>query len=85
MRGIAQAAFGLIAAAALASAASDVHDLKADSFASFVTKHDIVLAEFFAPWYGAQQSESMVLAKYLLLGAATAKLSPPSTRRLRRR
>jgi len=51
MLGLGKAAFGLIAAAALASAASDVHDLKGDTFASFITDNDIVLAEFFAPWY----------------------------------
>jgi len=47
------AALGLVAAlATLASAASDVHDLKKDTFASFVQEHDLVLAEFFAPWCG---------------------------------
>jgi len=51
MRGLGNAVFGLLAAAAVASAASDVHDLKTDSFAAFINDHDIVLAEFFAPWY----------------------------------
>jgi len=33
-------------------AASDVHDLKTDNFKDFVSSHDLVLAEFFAPWCG---------------------------------
>lgn len=45
------AALGLLGAAALA-AASDVHDLKQDTFKSFVQENDLVLAEFFAPWCG---------------------------------
>ncbi|RMD41656.1 hypothetical protein DV735_g3501, partial [Chaetothyriales sp. CBS 134920] len=32
--------------------ASDVHDLKTDTFRDFVSEHDLVLAEFFAPWCG---------------------------------
>ena len=44
-------AFGLMGAAALASA-SDVHDLKTDTFEPFIKEHDLVLAEFFAPWCG---------------------------------
>ena len=44
-------AFGLVAAAAIASA-SDVHELKKDTFTDFVNSHDLVLAEFFAPWCG---------------------------------
>lgn len=45
----------MVGAAALASASdavSDVHDLKKDTFADFVKSHDLVLAEFFAPWCG---------------------------------
>ncbi|RMZ89189.1 hypothetical protein DV736_g3584, partial [Chaetothyriales sp. CBS 134916] len=34
------------------AAASDVHDLKTDTFKNFVAQHDLVLAEFFAPWCG---------------------------------
>jgi len=34
------------------AAASDVHDLKTGDFKDFVGKHDLVLAEFFAPWCG---------------------------------
>ena len=45
------AALGLVGAAALA-AASDVHDLKKDTFTDFIKSHDLVLAEFFAPWCG---------------------------------
>ncbi|PNS21309.1 hypothetical protein CAC42_1088 [Sphaceloma murrayae] len=45
------ATLSFLGAAALA-AASDVHDLKTDTFKPFVEKHDLVLAEFFAPWCG---------------------------------
>jgi protein disulfide-isomerase A1 len=51
MRSFQQAAYALLAAAALATA-SDVHDLKTDTFKDFVNEHDLVLAEFFAPWCG---------------------------------
>lgn len=37
---------------AAASAASDVHELKKDTFKPFIKDHDLVLAEFFAPWCG---------------------------------
>ncbi len=37
-------AFGLIGAAAVASA-SDVHDLKADTFPAFIKENPLVLAE----------------------------------------
>jgi len=37
--------------AAIATA-SDVHDLKKDTFGDFVKENDLVLAEFFAPWCG---------------------------------
>ncbi|KAF2869154.1 protein disulfide-isomerase [Massariosphaeria phaeospora] len=40
---------GLLASVALAS---DVHDLKTDTFKGFLEEHDLVLAEFFAPWCG---------------------------------
>jgi protein disulfide-isomerase A1 len=54
MRNFRSIALGLVGAAALASAdaASDVHDLKQDTFADFIKSHDLVLAEFFAPWCG---------------------------------
>ncbi|KAH9909024.1 protein disulfide isomerase [Xylariomycetidae sp. FL2044] len=48
-------AFGLLAAAAVASAAdaaSDVTQLKKDTFEDFIKGNDLVLAEFFAPWCG---------------------------------
>ncbi|KAI9846874.1 MAG: protein disulfide-isomerase precursor [Sclerophora amabilis] len=51
MRNFRNAALGLIGAAAVASA-SDVHQLKKDNFEPFVKEHDLVLAEFFAPWCG---------------------------------
>jgi protein disulfide-isomerase A1 len=48
--------FKSVAAASLALAglvaASDVHDLKVDTFKDFIAEHDLVLAEFFAPWCG---------------------------------
>ncbi|MCJ1397691.1 protein disulfide-isomerase precursor [Xylographa trunciseda] len=51
MRNFRNVALGLIGAAAVASA-SDVHDLKKDTFGDFIKSHDLVLAEFFAPWCG---------------------------------
>ncbi|KAK4952903.1 hypothetical protein LTR28_006520 [Elasticomyces elasticus] len=42
----------LILGAAALAAASDVHELKTDTFEPFVKEHDLVLAEFFAPWCG---------------------------------
>ncbi|KAF2018440.1 protein disulfide-isomerase [Aaosphaeria arxii CBS 175.79] len=39
----------LLASVALAS---DVHDLKKDTFKGFIEENDLVLAEFFAPWCG---------------------------------
>ncbi|KIW02872.1 protein disulfide-isomerase domain [Verruconis gallopava] len=43
-----------LAAAAFAAvaAASDVHQLKKDTFEAFVKENDLVLAEFYAPWCG---------------------------------
>jgi len=40
------------ASVAVAADASNVHDLKTDTFNAFVGEHDLVLAEFFAPWCG---------------------------------
>ncbi len=51
MRNFKSIALGLVGAAAVA-AASDVHDLKKDTFNDFIKEHDLVLAEFFAPWCG---------------------------------
>jgi len=45
-------ALGLLAMAAVAMAAdSDVVQLKKDNFEEFIKTNDIVLAEFFAPWW----------------------------------
>ena len=44
MRSFKNMAFGLIGAAAVASA-SDVHDLKADTFPDFIKENPLVLAE----------------------------------------
>ena len=53
MRNLRNTALGLVGAfAAVAAAASDVHDLKTDTFKDFVKDHDLVLAEFFAPHSG---------------------------------
>ena len=55
MRNFRSIALALVGATALASAsdaASDVHDLKKDTFVDFIKSHDLVLAEFFAPWCG---------------------------------
>lgn len=51
MRGFGNYVFGLLGAASIAIA-SDVHELKKDTFKAFVEEHDLVLAEFFAPWCG---------------------------------
>lgn len=51
MRNFRNIALSALGAAAMASA-SDVHELKKDTFVDFVKSHDLVLAEFFAPWCG---------------------------------
>ncbi|KAI3334686.1 protein disulfide-isomerase [Ustulina deusta] len=55
MRSARNIALGLLAAAAVVSAAdadSDVIQLKKDNFDTFVKENGLVLAEFFAPWCG---------------------------------
>ncbi|KAI1172464.1 protein disulfide-isomerase [Nemania sp. FL0916] len=55
MRSARNIALGLLAAAAVASAAdaaSDVVQLKKDDFDAFIKDNSLVLAEFFAPWCG---------------------------------
>lgn len=47
-------ALGLLATAAVVSASdapSDVVQLKEDTFDAFIKENDLVLAEFFAPWW----------------------------------
>jgi len=59
MRSFGPLAFSLLGAAAVASAAnaeSDVVSLKKDTFEDFIKEHDLVLAEFFAPWCGHCQA-----------------------------
>ncbi|KAK2798211.1 hypothetical protein FQN50_008909 [Emmonsiellopsis sp. PD_5] len=46
------AGLGLTALASAADAESDVHALKTDTFKDFVKEHELVLAEFYAPWCG---------------------------------
>ncbi|WPG97965.1 Hypothetical protein R9X50_00074800 [Acrodontium crateriforme] len=46
-----KASLAVLGLAALATA-SDVHDLTKETFGDFVNEHDLVLAEFFAPWCG---------------------------------
>lgn len=41
-----------MALAVTAVSASDVHDLKTDTFKDFISSNQLVLAEFFAPWCG---------------------------------
>ncbi|GMF80605.1 unnamed protein product [Aspergillus oryzae] len=59
MRTFAPWILSLLGASAVASAAdataeapSDVVSLTGDTFETFVKEHDLVLAEFFAPWCG---------------------------------
>ncbi|KAJ8107602.1 hypothetical protein ONZ43_g6684 [Nemania bipapillata] len=55
MRSARNIALGLLAAAAVVSAAdaaSDVVQLKKDDFDAFIKENSLVLAEFFAPWCG---------------------------------
>jgi len=52
MRNFRSLALGALLSCASLATASDVHDLKTDNFKDFVKEHDLVLAEFFAPWCG---------------------------------
>ncbi|QKX58943.1 uncharacterized protein TRUGW13939_06071 [Talaromyces rugulosus] len=55
MRSFYSVALGLLGASAVASAAdaeSHVVQLTTDTFSDFIKEHDLVLAEFFAPWCG---------------------------------
>lgn len=46
------AGVALAASVAAADSESNVHSLKTDTFKDFIKEHDLVLAEFFAPWCG---------------------------------
>lgn len=46
------ALLGASAVASAADAESDVTSLTTDTFSDFIKGHDLVLAEFFAPWCG---------------------------------
>jgi protein disulfide-isomerase A1 len=59
MRSFTPLVLGLLGATAAVSAsepaadaASDVHTLTTETFKDFVKEHDLVLAEFYAPWCG---------------------------------
>lgn len=52
MKAVGCVALGLLAAAGFGAAESDVHDLTEATFTDFIKTHDLVLAEFFAPWCG---------------------------------
>lgn len=41
-----------VLAADASTDSSDVHVLKTDTFKDFIKEHDLVLAEFYAPWCG---------------------------------
>ena len=49
--------FSSLAVLALAGSAfaSDVHDLKTDTFKDFVASNSLALIEFFAPWYAVRK------------------------------
>jgi len=70
---------------ALASA-SDVHELKKDTFKDFIQENDLVLAEckFNAHSILPQKivSFELITSQFSHHGAAIAKLSPPSTKKL---
>lgn len=50
MKSYSKVAIGLAGAFAAVAAASDVTELKKDTFAPFIQENNLVLAEFFAPW-----------------------------------
>jgi protein disulfide-isomerase A1 len=52
MRNFRTLAISALLGCASVATASDVHDLKTDTFKDFIKEHDLVLAEFFAPWCG---------------------------------
>lgn len=53
MRNFRSIALALLGAAVVALASdSHVHSLNKDTFTDFIKEHDLVLAEFFAPWCG---------------------------------
>ena len=55
MLNLRQLALAFASVAAVASASedtSDVHALKTDTFKDFIKEHELVLAEFYAPWCG---------------------------------
>ncbi len=89
MHSVHKAVFGLLAAAAVGSA-SDVTQLKKDTFDDFIKANDIVLAECkFSSTMSLVLEALNAWLTWLLSpsqssppGAVTARPSPPSTRRL---
>lgn len=74
----------LAAFTVLVLADSDVLEFNDSNFESSVTEHDIILVEFFAPWYkedtftGCSNINTLF---YYHLGAATVKDWPQNTKR----
>jgi len=79
-------AASLLAGAALVAASddSDVLNLVSKNFLSTVNKEELMLVEFFAPWYVCLSFYACSNGpKYRCAGAVIAKPSHQSTRRLR--
>jgi hypothetical protein len=64
-------------------AASDVHDLKKDTFEPFIKEHDLVLAECEISTHSCAPVTQLTPIQSSHHGVATAKLWRLSTRKLR--
>lgn len=74
-------AVGLLAAAGVV-AASDVHDLKTDTFKPFVEEHDLVLAECECRPQYSKHARVLTRVQSSPRGAVTARHSLLSTKKL---